>query len=182
MKKALVFLADGFEEAEAICPIDVMRRSGIKVVTAGINGKSVTSSHNVSVVADCTVDEVSDEEFDCIFCPGGMPGAVNIAQSWKANEIIINAVNRGAIVSAICASPAVVLGQLGLLDGKRATCFPGCEGYAPQVAFSSEGVVVDKNIVTGKAAGFAFDLGLKLVELMLGKEKSKEIQKAIYYK
>ncbi len=180
--KALVFLAQGFEEAEAICPVDVLKRAGIDVVLAGVGSKEIKSSHGVIVEADVTVDEVnSNDEWCCIFCPGGMPGAVNLAQSWKVNEIIVQNAEK-AIIAAICASPAVVLAQLGLLNGRNATCFPGCESYAPTVDFLSDGVVVDGNIVTGKSAGWAFDLGLKIVEILKGKDESEKVRKAIYYK
>ena len=143
------FLADGFEDAEALCPIDVMRRAGIDVTIAGIGGTEIRSSHNVIFKADALIDDLPSEGWNLAFAPGGMPGAVNVSQCWKANEIMINAANTdGAFVSAICASPAVVLGPLGLLSGKEATCYPGCEGYFPGFDFSPEGVVVSGNIVT----------------------------------
>lgn len=183
MKKAIVFLADGFEDAEALCPIDVMRRAGIDVTIAGIGGTEIRSSHNVIFKADALIDDLPSEGWDLAFAPGGMPGAVNVSQCWKANEIMINAANTdGAFVSAICASPAVVLGPLGLLSGKEATCYPGCEGYFPGFEFSKDGVVVSGNIVTAKSAGYAFDLGLKLIELLEGKELSDKIRNQIYYK
>lgn len=182
MKKVLVFLAEGFEESEALCPVDVLKRAGAVVILSGIDSDIITSSHGVKIKADCKIEEVDYKEFDAIFCPGGMPGAVNLSQSWSVNEILINAYNEGKIISAICASPAVVLGPLGLLKGKRATCYPGCESYSPELDFSSDGVVVDGTIVTGKAAGFAFDLGLKLVELLFGKEYADKVQNSIYYK
>ena len=182
MKKVLVFLAEGFEEAEALCPIDVLRRAGAEVVTAGVGGETITSSHGIKIKSDKRVEDVDHKAFDALFCPGGMPGAVNLAQSWKVNEILVNAYNDGKLVAAICASPAVVLGPLGLLKGKKATCYPGCESYSPELEFSAEGVVVDGRIVTGKSAGFAFDLGLKLVELLFDKATSEKVKASIYYK
>ena len=182
MKKVVVFLADGFEESEAICPIDVLKRAGADVVIAGVGSDEITSSHGIKVRTDCKIDDIFSYDFSAVFCPGGMPGAVNLAQSWKVNEIIINSYNNGAVVSAICASPAVVLGPLGLLKGKKATCYPGCESYAPDVSFLSSGVVADGNIVTGKSAGFAFDLGLKLVELLFDSATSEKVRASIYYK
>lgn len=180
--KVIVFLADGFEETEALCPVDVMRRAGIEVVTAGIGGKEIKSSHGVTVVADSDIEDIADgEQFAAAFCPGGMPGSVNLSQSWKVNKIVVSTAQTG-IVAAICAAPAVVLAPLGLLKGKNATCFPGCESYAPDIAFSAEGVVVDGNIVTAKSAGWAFDLGIKLVEMLKGKESADKVQSAIYYK
>lgn len=180
--KVLVFLADGFEEAEALCPVDVLRRAGIEVTLAGVAGIDVKSSHGVIVHADVAVANLDkSERWDAVFCPGGMPGAVNLSQSWDVNEIIVKCAQDG-IVAAICASPAVVLAPLGLLDGREATCFPGCESYAPTIVFSRQGVVQDGNILTAKSAGWAFDLGLKLVEMLKGKAESEKIKAAIYYK
>ena len=180
--RVIVFLAEGFEETEALCPVDVMRRAGIDVVTAGVGGEYIKSSHGVVVKADSDLEDIPDDEvFSAAFCPGGMPGSVNLSQSWKVNKILVSTAQTG-IVAAICAAPAVVLAPLGLLKGKNATCFPGCETYAPDMVFSSEGIVVDGNIVTGKSAGWAFDLGLKLVEMLKGKESSESVRSAIYYK
>ena len=182
MSKVIVFLADGFEETEALCPVDVLRRAGIDVVLAGVGSELVTSSHGVTVKADTTVEDLdSNEQFSAVFCPGGMPGSVNLAQSWKVNRIIVSTAQTG-IVAAICAAPAVVLAPLGLLKGRNATCYPGCESYAPDMVFSSSGIVVDGNIVTGKSAGWAFDLGLKLVELLSGADAAEKTRAAICYK
>ncbi len=182
MKKVLVFLAEGFEESEAICPVDILKRAGAEVTLVGISGKEITSSHGIKVVADYTFDNLPSNDWDCVFCPGGMPGAVNLSQKWEVNEILVTTFNRGGIVSAICASPAVVLYPLGLLKGKAATCYPGCEGYAPDFVFSKAGVVVDGNLVTAKSAGFAFDLGITLAELLFDKASAEKAKTSIYYK
>ena len=177
-----VFLADGFEETEALCPVDVMRRAGIDVVLAGVSGEYVTSSHGVTVKADVLLDSLpGDSSFEAVFCPGGMPGSVNLSQSWKVNELIVKTAQTG-IVAAICAAPAVVLGPLGLLKGRNATCYPGCESYAPDIPFLKDGVVRDGNIVTGKSAGWAFDLGLRLVARLKGEEAAAKVRSAIFYK
>ena len=169
MKNALVFLADGCEMCEALCVVDVLRRAGINVVTAGVTGERVVSSHKVEIKADVKLSEVKDEEWDLVFAPGGMPGATNLASSTLVN-------------SAICASPAVVFGPLGIIKSGKATCYPGCEDYAPGIEFLSDGVVVDGNVVTGKSAGWAFDLGLKLISLLEGDEKAENVRASIYYK
>ena len=179
--EVVVFLADGFEETEALCPVDVLRRAGIDVITAGVGGREIKSSHGVTVVADVDIEDLESRAYDAVFCPGGMPGSVNLAQSWKVNEIVVKTAQTG-IVAAICAAPAVVLAPLGLLNGKKVTCFPGCSSYAPDIPFTNDGLDVDGNIVTGKSAGWAFDLGLKLVEMLISAEKSEEVRKAIYYK
>ena len=181
-KKVLVFLAEGFEEAEALCPVDVLKRAGADVTLAGVGSLDVCSSHGITVHCPVLVEDIAkDERWDAVFCPGGMPGAVNLAQCWDVNEILIRTAQTG-IVAAICASPAVVLAPLGLLTGRAATCFPGCESYAPDIPFSKEGVVRDGNIVTGKSAGWAFDLGLRLVEMLYGPEDAEKVRNAIYYR
>ena len=119
--KAIVYLASGFEEAEAIIPIDMFRRAGIDVTLSSVDQeKRVTGSHGIQILADMDVSESNNENYDIVFLPGGMPGAVNLAQSWSVNERIIKMASEGKIVSAICASPAVVLANAGLLDGKKA--------------------------------------------------------------
>ena len=180
--KIAVLLAEGFEIAEAMCPADVFRRAGLDTVLISVSdSKEVRSSCGIIVTADKTVNEAEDEDFNAVFCPGGMPGSVNLSQSWEAGRMIIKTAQSG-IVAAICASPAVVLAPLGLLKGKNATCFPGGENYAPDTVFSADGIVVDGNIVTGKSAGWAFDLGLKIVELLKGREEAEKVRRAIYYK
>lgn len=177
-----VFLADGFEIAEAMCPVDVFRRAKIETVLVSITDSlDVRSSCSVAVAADKTIKEIEDEEFDAVFCPGGMPGSVNLSQSWEVGKMLVRTAQSG-IVAAICAAPAAVLYPLGLLDGRNATCYPGCESFAPDFSFSGEGVVRDGNIITAKSAGWAFDLGLEVVSALLGREKSEEVRAAIYYK
>ena len=136
MKKAVVFFADGFEEVEALTVCDALMRAGVKVVKAAVGGSlTVTSSHDVKVVCDALVEDIKDEMVDLVFAPGGMPGSSNLAQSWPVNEMIVRHV-QDRLVAAICAAPAVVLGPLGLLEGRKATCFPGCEEYAPSVVLT----------------------------------------------
>ena len=162
MKKAVVFFADGFEEVEALTVCDALMRAGVKVVKAAVGGSlAVTSSHDVKVVCDALVEDIKDEMVDLVFAPGGMPGSSNLAQSWPVNEMIVRHV-QDRLVAAICAAPAVVLGPLGLLEGRKATCFPGCEEYAPSVVFSSDGVVEDGNIITAKSVAYAWPLGFLL--------------------
>ncbi len=178
-KKVLLLLAEGFEEVEAFTPLDALVRAGAEVICVGVTGKSVKSSHGVEVVADMLLED-APKDADLVFLPGGMPGSSNLAQSWPVNELIINMAQKG-IVAAICAAPAVVLGPAGLLSGHEATCYPGCENYFPGFNFSSEGVVVSGNIITAKAAGCAWDLGLALVEALYGKEAADKVASSVYY-
>lgn len=177
-----VFLAEGFEEAEALCPVDVMRRAGIDAVLVGVGGKIIRSSHGIAITADIEIDALSpDASFEAVFCPGGMPGSVNLSQSWRVNELIVKTAQTG-IVAAICAAPAVVLAPLGLLKGHDATCYPGCENYAPDTHFSDSGVVVDGNIITAKSAGWAFDLGLEIIRKLKGDDAAEKARASIYYR
>lgn len=181
--KAIVYLASGFEEAEAIIPIDMFRRAGIDVTLSSVDQeKRVTGSHGVQILADMDVSESNNENYDIVFLPGGMPGAVNLAQSWAVNERIIKMASEGKIVSAICASPAVVLANAGLLDGRNATCFPGTEKYSSKKGFLAEGVVVDGNIITAKSAAYAFELAFAVIEKAISKEKADEVSSAVYYR
>ena len=181
MKRALIFLADGFEEVEALSVIDALIRGGVECVTAAVKDENrVVSTHNIPIIADKLISEVKNDTFDLVFLPGGMPGSINLAQSFDVNEIVIkHAQNK--IVAAICAAPAVVLGPAGLSVGKKATCYPGCESYYPDLEFSKEGVVVDSNIVTAKSAAYAWPLGFKLVELLEGSETANKVKSSIYY-
>ena len=181
MKKAVVFFADGFEEVEALTVCDALMRAGVKVVKAAVGGSlAVTSSHDVKVVCDALVEDIKDEMVDLVFAPGGMPGSSNLAQSWPVNEMIVRHV-QDRLVAAICAAPAVVLGPLGLLEGRKATCFPGCEEYAPSASFSSEGVVEDGNIITAKSVAYAWPLGFLLVERLLGADARRRLEGGIWW-
>ena len=180
MIKAVVFLAEGFEEVEAFAPVDLMRRAGFEVVIAGIGSDVIRSSHGVKVTADISVNKIADD-YDIYFCPGGMPGAANLRADKSVTAALLSANGNGKIVSAICASPAVVLGPIGILEGHKATCYPGCESYSPDFDFSGDGVVVSGNVITGKSAGYALDFALALIK-SFDPEKAEEVRKGIYYK
>jgi len=180
MKTALIFIADGFEEAEALVPADALARAGFKVTLAGVGGLERKGSHGIKVTCDMLSEDVKDG-YDIIYLPGGMPGALNLHSSKAVNDAIKKQFESGRIVSAICASPAAVLGPAGILFGKKATCYPGCESFHSGFKFSSEKVVVDGNVVTAKAAGAAWDVALKLIEMTLGKVKAEEVRSSIYY-
>ena len=180
-KRVVVYLAEGFEETEAIFPIDVLRRAGLEVVTASCSeGLPVTSSHKITIMADVMAKDIDNEEFDAVFLPGGMPGSLNLSRNLSVTGrcLRMNADNK--IVSAICAAPAVVLANLGLLDGKNATCYPGCEEGCRKNDFLEDGVVVDGNIITGKSAAYACDLALEIVRSLLGNEKVVNVETQLY--
>ena len=181
MKKALVLLAEGFEEVEALSVIDALIRGGVNCITAAVGDDvKVISTHKIPIIANCLLSDVKDEVFDLVFLPGGMPGSINLAQSFEVNEVVIKHA-QGKIIAAICAAPAVVFGPAGLLEGKKATCYPGCESYYPGFNFSEEGVVRDGNLVTAKSAAYAWDLGFTLVEMLEGKEAAEKVKNSIYF-
>lgn len=181
-KKVLVFLVNGFEEIEAMAPIDLLRRAGIIVDTVSINeDNQVTSSRKIRVLTDKTIDEINFENYEMIVLPGG-PGTENYMKSEKLLEKLKEfSINRK--LGAICAAPTI-LSALGILNGKQAICFPACEPdlIKDGAIIVNQDVVRDNNIITSRGAGTAIDFSLALIEELLGKNKSHEIRKEILYK
>ena len=181
-KKVLVFLVNGFEEIEAMAPIDLLRRAGITADTVSINeDNQVTSSRKIRVLTDKTIDEINFENYEMIVLPGG-PGTENYMKSEKLQEKLKEfSINRK--LGAICAAPTI-LSALGILNGKQAICFPACEPdlIKDGAIIVNQDVVKDNNIITSRGAGTAIDFSLALIEELLGKNKSHEIRKEILYK
>jgi 4-methyl-5(b-hydroxyethyl)-thiazole monophosphate biosynthesis len=178
-KKAIVFLADGFEEVEAITPIDYLRRAGVELTTVSISGnRTVTGSHKVPLIADKTLAEI-DRVYDALLLPGGMPGAANLAASAEVGKRLKEQAAAGRIVAAICASPALVLAPLGLIAGRRFTCYPGMEQETSGGKWSEDRVVVDGNIVTSRGAGTAADWAIALIGLLLTPADGEKLAKAV---
>ena len=178
MKKVLAVLADGFEEVEAISPIDVLRRAGASVTLAALenyDNLKVRGSHDIHVQCDALLSDVAKEHFDAIIFPGGMPGATNLAASQTVKNLILDTYKRGDFVCAICASPAYVLAPTGILDGKTVTCYPGCEEVAPQVKFGRYRAVKDGNVITSAGPGTALEFGLLIAEALFGKQVSDKL-------
>lgn len=175
-----VFLADGFEEIEAIAPVDIMKRAGIDVKTVGVTGTTVTGAHNIEISSDISLNEVSLDKASLLFLPGGMPGTTNLLENDKLKELILSANEKGVFVSAICAAP-MILGKLGLLKGKNATCFPGFEEFLEGANVKGDKVVFDKNIITSRGAGTAHLLGFKFVEILKDKKTAEELSSAMQY-
>jgi 4-methyl-5(b-hydroxyethyl)-thiazole monophosphate biosynthesis len=176
MARVLVPLAEGFEEIEAVTVIDLLRRAGIEVTVAGLAGRDVRGSHEITVQADATLDDAGGE-FDMIVLPGGMPGAVNLRGDPRIIDRLRRMAADGRYVAAICAAPSV-LAHAGVLDGKDATSFPGFldARNAPRTRLSEAAVVVDGQIVTSRGAGTAMDFGLALIELLLGHEARHQVE------
>lgn len=175
-----MFLAEGFEEIEALCPLDIMRRAGLSVQTVGIGGKNITGAHGITVAADIVDSEFTASDAEMIFLPGGMPGTLNLASSNTVITAIQNATKNNIYISAICAAPSI-LGDMGLLVGKEAICYPGFEDRLTGARISDKRVVQDGMIITAAGMGVALDLGLKIVEIFCGKETSDKLRKAVIY-
>ena len=174
-----LFLANGFEEIEALCPLDLLRRAGVEVTTVGIGSEVIRGSHGITVHADIPDIMYRDSSPEMIILPGGMPGAKNLDESKTVDIAIKTAAKKSAYIAAICAAP-FVLGKRGLLEGKNATCFPGFEDELLGAnIIRDSGVVVDGNIITARGMGVAQKFGLTLVSLLCGEEKAKQIEKSI---
>ena len=176
-----LFLADGFEEIEALCVLDFLRRAGVAVTTVGVSGKVANGSHKIPVVCDITEEELdTDSSFDMIILPGGMPGSTNLDNSLVVDKMVKRAVLEDKFVCAICAAP-FILGKRGILDGKRAICYPGFEGQLTGATIVNQGVVRDGKIITGRAMGSAHDFGLEIVEALCGAEMRQKLKEAVLY-
>ena len=172
------FIAEGFEEIEALCPLDILRRAKIEVKTVGIGGKYITGSHGITVTTDMTDKEYSDTSPELVFLPGGMPGTLNLLASDTVRNAVKSAYDNNAYVTAICAAP-MILGEMGLLYGKEAICYPGFEDKLRGAVISDKRVVVDGKIITAAGMGAALDLGITLVKILCGEDCAKELRHAI---
>lgn len=170
-----VFLANGFEEIEALATVDILRRAEIPVTTVGIGGKTITGSHQISVVADLTDAEfVYDSGVEMLVLPGGMPGTLELEKSVCVNSAVDKADSEGKFIAAICAAPSI-LGHKGLLRGKKACCYPGFEDQLIQATVVNDRVAHDENIITSRGAGTVYEFAAKLVELLRDKETADKI-------
>ena len=181
MKKAVVFLADGFEECEGLIVVDILRRAGVETVTASVMGrKDVTSSRDIVVRADILAEDVDYDSADMIVLPGGKLGTENLGKSGLVRKQCVDfAGNR--LAAAICAAPSV-FADLGLLEGKHATCHPDFEGKMAGADLTHESVAVAGNIITGQGLGAAFPFAFELVNRLVGAEKTEQIKRAICYR
>lgn len=174
-----ILLGTGFEEMEALAPVDILRRAGIEVMTVGINGKVVYGGHNIGVEADIELGEMDLTNVDMIVVPGGLGGVASIRASKEAMEALHFAWENGKFVAAICAGPTV-LADLGITDGLQATCYPGCEtGMGNAKMVSNAACVRDGRVITGTSAGCAVPFGLALVEALKGEETAKDLEKSL---
>lgn len=179
--KVYAFLADGFEEIEAITPIDLLRRAGVEVCTVSIHpSKTVTGAHNMSIVADSLYNECDFSDADLLFLPGGMPGTSNLENHAELCSLLRKHNEEGKMIAAICAAPSI-LGKLGILEGKKATCYPGFENFLGE-SDTDASVVISDNITTGEGPGAAYDFALDLIEQLIDAETAERIGQETMYR
>ena len=174
-----MLLGTGFEETEAVAPLDLLRRAGVDVLTVGIDGKTVTGSHKIKVEADITIGEMDLTTMEMIVIPGGLGGVASLRACPEALEALKFGWENGKYVAAICAGPTV-LADLGITSGKQATCYPGCEGgMGDAVMVADVAAVRDGRLITGTSAGCAVAFGLELVKTLKGEDEAKRIAEQI---
>ena len=169
------FLANGFEEIEALATLDILRRAGIDVRTVGIGGRTVTGSHNITVVADICEQDIDRDKAEGIILPGGMPGTIGLERSQTVGEMISLAAEKGLIIAAICAAPSI-LGHKMLLKGKKAVCFEGFEEQLIGATVLNKAAVKDGNIITACGAGAAFEFGFMIVKYIKGGDAADHLR------
>ena len=174
-----MLLGTGFEETEAIAPLDLLRRAGVEVRTLGINGKTVYGSHGIGVEADLELAENMDlGNAEMIILPGGLGGVASIRASKTAMDLIRKFHEQGLYTAAICAGPTI-LADLGITDGKRATCYPGCEEQMGSAIMADAAAVTDGTVITGTSAGCAIPFGLELIRALKDEQTARKIEKQI---
>ena len=183
-KKAIVLLAEGFEEVEAITPIDYLRRAGIEVTVAAVKSSpAVKGSHGIMVSADATLQDVRREAsavlWDALVLPGGMPGAANLAASKEVGALICEMAAKGKLICAICASPAVVLAPLDILSGKTFTCYPGMEANVQGGMWTEDRVAIDGNLITSRGAGTAGHFAVAIIGQLVSKAEADKLAKSV---
>lgn len=182
MAKVYQFMADGFEDIEALAPVDILRGGGLDVKTVSIMGREMVESTNgVCVKADMLFENANFDDADLLLLPGGLPGSTNLKEHKGLAEVLRRQAEAGRKIGAICAAP-MVLGTLGLLQGKRATCYPGVEHTLHGAEYTAELVTVDGNIITGEGPAAAFPYAYTLLTLLVGRDKTEEIEVAMRYK
>ena len=185
-KTAYVFFATGFEEIEAITPVDILRRGGVEVKTISTTKELyVQGAHNIEIACDYIIDEILDAELpDAVIMPGGMPGATNLAECQELKELATKSLEEGKLVCAICASPAIVFGKYGFLKNKNWTCYPNMENEAPKEALSfwkADPVVIDGNLISSRGPGTAADFSYAILEQLGLAEKAKALKSGMLF-
>lgn len=181
MKRAMVFLADGCEMVEALTPVDLLRRAGVEVETVSVKeDKKIASSHNVTIMADKTLDEISGE-YDALILPGGMPGTINLEACEKVIALVKEQFDAGRLVAAICAAPSI-LGDMGILEGRHAACYPSFEDRLKGAIVTMNEVEVDGTVITSRGMGTAIPFALAIIGELFGIVKAQEIAEQVIYR
>lgn len=175
-----IFLADGFEETEALAPLDILRRGGIEIKTVGVTGEYVTGAHGIIVKADILPQAAAMDNIEAVILPGGGAGTQNLDASVFVKEAVQSAYDSGKLVCAICAAPSV-LGKMGLLRGKKATCYPGFEQYLDGAELVQAHVAESGNVITANGMGAALDFGFTVLARLRGADKAEEVKRQIQY-
>jgi len=173
MANALIVIAQGIEEMETVIIADILVRAGIDITLASVTGRQIEGSRGVRIVADVDLNQVKDQSFDMIICPGGLPGAEHLRDSELLKSLLMQQDKQNKWIAAICASPALVLAHHGLLLKRRATCYPGSEEQLP--LYVDEAVVIDGHVITSQGPGTAMIFALKLVQVLVGEVQAKEV-------
>lgn len=180
-KRAVVLIADGCEEVEALTQVDFLRRAGIEVVAAGVGARDIVGGHDIRINTDMTVDDLVGD-FDAVVVPGGDAGAHNIAGNELAMNLITKQFAAGKLLAAICASPGVVLGRTDILAGRRFTCYPGYESRVSSATFVEDRVVEDGNVITSRGPGTAAEFAIAIVRRLVGDDAADKLHSATLQK
>lgn len=182
MAKVYEFLANGCEEVEALAPIDILRRGGVEAVTVSVTGTTfVNTAHDVTIVADTKIEDVDLRDADMLLLPGGLPGATNLRDHKGVREALLAQAKAGKRIGAICAAP-LVLGSLGLLEGRKATCYPGFEKYMTGATYTAELFTEDGNIITGEGPAATLPYAYKILSYFIGADRTADIEEGMMYK
>ncbi len=176
-----IFLADGFEEIEAIVPRDILKRGGVEVLTVGVTGDLVTSAYGLKIKTDVTIESVDIDDIEGIVLPGGMPGTLNLKNNQKLLEIVKYSFEKRLLIGAICAAPSI-LGNMNILKNKSACCYPGFEKELIGANILNEGVAIDQNIITSRGPGTAIHFGFALLSYLKGKDTLGNVKNEMIYK
>lgn len=181
MSKILIPLAAGFEEIEAVSNIDILRRAGVDVLVAGIGSKQIKGDHGIKIETDIEISDVDSSDLEGIVLPGGMPGADNLRNSSELLTIIRAINDKGGLCAAICAGP-IVFEAAGILEGKKATSYPGFGEQMGSANYKEDRIVIDDNIITGRGPGVAIEFAMTLVEYLFDEKEREELEKAMIVK
>lgn len=176
-----IFLADGFEEIEAIVPRDILKRGGVEVLTVGVTGDLVTSAYGLKIKTDVTIESVDIDDIEGIVLPGGMPGTLNLKNNQKLLEIVKYSFEKRLLIGAICAAPSI-LGNMNILKNKSACCYPGFEKELIGANILNESVTIDQNIITSRGPGTAIHFGFALLSYLKGEDTLKNVKNEMIYK